>query len=399
MRPLRVVLVMVEPPLPFGNAAGRWYYVLLKGLVERGHRVTAYAACTHRHDAEAAHALFPAPGYDLRTFPVGTGGGLRSKFRTIRRPYSYLFNADFRRDLQATLTTGFDVLHLEHVWSGWLGLDHQAKSVLQVHYLARIDLPGTRAMDPIRLAMTLRTEAKLIRSYPNIITLTPRLSAEVATINPSARVDTVPLGIDSALYPFDNAPPPFRRPTVGLIGSFNWQPSLVAAERLLTRLWPPIARQVPGARLQVVGRKAKAALSKYADVPGLEIFEDVPDPFPYFRSTDVLLYAPTRGSGMKVKVLEAFAIGTPVVTNGEGIEGLPAEDGIHAGIADDDAGLIARTVALLRDADRRQAHRVEARALVEAHCGPGPTVDAVEAVHARIAAGTAINSGGPPSSR
>ncbi len=385
MTPIRIVLTMVEPPLPFGNAPARWYYVLLRGLVARGHRVTAYAACTNPTDADAAHALFPSSDFDLRTFPVGTGGGLRSKLRTVRRPYSYMFNQDFQRSLRAELAKGFDVLHLEQVWSGWLGLNHVAKSVLQVQYLARIDLPGTRAMDPIRLAMTLRAEAKLIRAFANITTLSPRLSAEVAAINPTARVDTVPLGIDTSLYRFDPAPPPARRPTVGLIGSFNWQPSLVAAERLLTRLWPEIARQVPGVRLQVVGRKAKSALLKYADVPGLEIFEDVPDPFPYFRSTDVLLYAPTRGSGMKVKVLEAFAIGTPVVTNGEGVEGLPAEDGIHAGIADDDAGLIARTVGLLRDADRRHAYRTAARSLVESHCGPGPTVDAIEAVHARVA--------------
>jgi len=35
---------MVEAPVPFGNAAARWYYVLLRELVARGHRVTAFAA-------------------------------------------------------------------------------------------------------------------------------------------------------------------------------------------------------------------------------------------------------------------------------------------------------------------------------------------------------------------
>ena len=61
MRPLRVVLVMVEPPLPFGTAAARWYYVLLRGLVQRGHRVTAFAVCSNPADVERAASIFPAP--------------------------------------------------------------------------------------------------------------------------------------------------------------------------------------------------------------------------------------------------------------------------------------------------------------------------------------------------
>ena len=88
---------------------------------------------------------------------------------------------------------------------------------------------------------------------------------------------------------------------------------------------------------------------------------------------------------MKVKVLEAFALGTPVVTNAEGIEGLPALDGVQAGVGAVDAGLIDRAVALLRDPALRASRRVAARALLESHCGPGPTVDAVEAVHESVA--------------
>jgi hypothetical protein len=43
---MRIIIVMQEPPLPFGSAPSRWYYVLLKTLVERGHNVSAFATCT-----------------------------------------------------------------------------------------------------------------------------------------------------------------------------------------------------------------------------------------------------------------------------------------------------------------------------------------------------------------
>jgi glycosyltransferase involved in cell wall biosynthesis len=385
----RVVLVMIEPPLPFGNASARWFYVLLRGLVARGHRVAAFAACSKPGEAEEARALFPAPDFDLRTYPFPPGGGAASKWRTLRRPFSYMFGPDLRRDLDAELARGYDVLQLEHLWSGWLGLRHVGRAVVNVHYLTRIDLADAAAPGPLgrlRHRRMLDAETQLLRSYPRLTTFSPRLTEVVAAINPRAEVSTVPLGIDASLYPFeaDGAP---RPPTLGLIGSFTWRPSLDAAERLLARLWPEIRRQVPDARLLVVGRAAKSALSRFLDAPGLEVAEDVPDTIPYFRAIDALLYAPPRGSGMKVKVLEAFALGTPVVTNAEGVEGLPAVDGVHAGVAEDDAGLVERAVALLRNPALRHSRRLAARALLESHCGPGPTVDAVEAVHASIAAG------------
>src|SRR5947209_7348200 len=110
MAPRRIVMAMIEPTLPFGNAAARWYYVLLKGLVERGHEVTAFAACSKAREIGEARALFPAPDYDLRLYPIPEGGGLASKWRTLRRPYSYMFSPELRRDLDAELAQGYDFI-------------------------------------------------------------------------------------------------------------------------------------------------------------------------------------------------------------------------------------------------------------------------------------------------
>jgi len=84
---------------------------------------------------------------------------------------------------------------------------------------------------------------------------------------------------------------------------------------------------------------------------------------------------------MKIKVLEAFGYGVPVVTTSEGVEGLPAIDGVHAGVCEDDAGLIQRTVELLKNVESQNRQRSAARQLLELHCGPKPTVDAIEAIY------------------
>jgi polysaccharide biosynthesis protein PslH len=387
LTPLRILLVLQDPPLPFGNAAARWYHVLLRGLVERGHRVTAFAVCDDAGQAREAAGLFPAPQFDLRLYRTPPRSGWRSKVETAARPYSYLFGPDFRRDLAAELAAGVDVLHLEQLWSGWLGLGHADRALLHIHYLFRIDLadrPAASTADRLIRIATRRAEGRLLRRFPTITTLTPRLTEEVRRISPASEVATVPLGMDLSLYPFAPEAPARPAPVVGLIGSFTWQPTYSAGVRLLSRLWPEIRRRVPEARLQVVGRRARAALDGLASGPGVAVFEDVPDAVPYFQGTDVLLYAPSRGSGMKVKVLEAFALGVPVVTTAEGVEGLPAEDRVHAGIHEDDAGLVERTVELLRDPGRRHRQRLAARRLLEAHCAPATALDALEAVYGRM---------------
>jgi glycosyltransferase involved in cell wall biosynthesis len=203
-------------------------------------------------------------------------------------------------------------------------------------------------------------------------------------------VTVVPLGVDPQQYDFVPDERRANDTVVSVIGTMDWYPTRSAAERLLTRLWPEIKRRVPSARAQIVGWNARSALAKFAGMPDVTIEENVPDIRPCFEQTSVLLYAPIRGSGMKIKILEAMGFGTPIVTTGEGVEGLPAEDGVHVGLCEDDAGLIERTVALLNNRQKQNEQRRAARALLESHCNPDATVAAIERIYERmLAVGTA----------
>ena len=133
-------------------------------------------------------------------------------------------------------------------------------------------------------------------------------------MNPAAEVATVPVGIDPGLYPYIPDDRRTGEPVVSVIGNMGWYPTHSAAVRLLTRLWPEVKKRVPAARLQLVGWGARSALKDYLALPDVTVEENVPDTRPYFERTAVLLYAPGRGSGMKIKILEALGYGVPVVT-------------------------------------------------------------------------------------
>jgi glycosyltransferase involved in cell wall biosynthesis len=315
-------------------------------------------------------------------------GGLGRKVESLLHPMSYLFTDAFARALSTELDRGYDVLHLEQLWGVRIGPADHSRTLVNVQYLFDIDRRGEvppALKDRVLRQTMLRAERDLLKRSSNISAFSQRLIDRVAAINPGSTRFVVPLGVDTSLYEFAGMAR-HDRPTLGLIGSFSWGPTLEAGRRLLSTLWPAIKQRVPDARLMLVGRQAASMLGRESG-DDVVVHQDVPDARPYFGELDVLLYAPPVGSGMKVKVLEAFALGTPVVTNEEGIEGIPAKDGVHVGIGTTDEDLVQRAVELLRDATRRDAYRRSARVLLETHCSPDVTLTRLERIYDSICNG------------
>jgi polysaccharide biosynthesis protein PslH len=380
VKSLRIVLVLTAAPLAFGSAAGRWFSVMLRGLPARGHRLTTFVPCGSQKEMEDVRRLFPSPAYDVRCFEYARLGNVASKLAAYRRPQSYIFSRDFQGALDRELAIPYDVLQFESQWCGWLAPSHRARTIVNLLDLFRVDCAGQRPAalrDRLRFDRTWNAEAQLLRSFSWIAPLSSEMRNEVQSLNPEATFRVVPLGMELANYPF-NSIPSGGDPIVTLIGTFDWLPTRMAADRLLARLWPAIRTRVPRAQLHLVGRNVRAAVG---DQLGITIFENVPDIIPYFRKASVLLYAPERGSGMKVKVLESFALGLPVVTTKAGVEGIPAVDGIHAGISEDDNGLIERCVALLENREAQIRQRANARDLLEKTCAADVALDALEALY------------------
>jgi polysaccharide biosynthesis protein PslH len=381
---LNVLVVSTEAPDPFGNAVGRWYYVLAKGLGERGHRVRWLAACSNQLYAERARARLGHSGIDLRLYPYPTRTLLRRKWETLRRPYSYLFSSHLEQDVKLEMEKGYDVLDLEHTWTGWLGIG-APRALLSVLALAIIDSPvsvSNSVMGLVGGALMKRTERRLISRFSAIRVLTPSDARIVHGLNHQAQIFTIPLAIDPSLYPFQVEGPP--TPTVGLIGSMDWQPTFSAAVRLLTSVWPRVRANRKGTRLLIAGWGARRSLARFVDTPDVTILEDLPDSEPYFRKLSVLAYPAGAGSGMKVKILEAMAYGVPVVTTSKGIEGIDAVDGVHAFLSDDDDAFAKKIVSLLETNGAGLEMRVAARRLLEDRYSPSHVIPQIEDLYRKI---------------
>jgi glycosyltransferase involved in cell wall biosynthesis len=105
---------------------------------------------------------------------------------------------------------------------------------------------------------------------------------------------------------------------------------------------------VPGARLSVIGREPPD-LGADAVQQGIDVLGRVPDVRPEVLRASVFV-APTRiGSGIRVKTIEALALGRAVVATPLGCAGIDVRAGEHLLVAEDPEAIADAIVALLRD--------------------------------------------------
>ncbi len=138
--------------------------------------------------------------------------------------------------------------------------------------------------------------------------------------------------------------------TILFPASFAYPPNAAAADFLIAEIFPPIARRLPGARLQLAGCWPTAAMREAARADRrIEVTGAVADMRPFFRDASLLIAPLTMGSGTRLKIIEAFAAGIPVVSTPKGCEGLAVTDGIHLLLGDSGGALVEAILRLHRD--------------------------------------------------
>lgn len=160
---------------------------------------------------------------------------------------------------------------------------------------------------------------------------------------------------------------PADRPPVALFfGNLGYFHNVAPARLAALDVLPLLRRAVPGASLRIAGARPAAQVAELGRLDGVEVAPDVPSMAAELHRAAVALVPASSGSGIKNKVLEAFAAGTPVVTNASGIDGVVgARDGEHYLAAEGPDAMAEATARLLADPDERVRLATAARALVE----------------------------------
>jgi len=211
-----------------------------------------------------------------------------------------------------------------------------------------------------------RTERRYVELADYVLTVSENDRAVFRQYVPANRIAVIPTGVDTDY--FQPSPEPEQPATTVFTGSMDWMPNEDAVTFFTGEILPRIRREIPEAAFWAVGRRPSRRLEALAS-DHILVTGDVPDIRPYLAEAAVCVVPLRSGSGTRIKIFEAMAMGKAVVSTTLGAEGLPVQHNENIILADAPAAFARAVVELLRDPQRRSELGRAARELVAFNYG------------------------------
>lgn len=271
----------------------------------------------------------------------------------------------------------FDVIQIEdsHMsfYLDYLPKSIRAKTFLTFHDVNFYKHEKMNRVEPKRIRK-LRTwlHGRMMRAwepfqaqrFSHCITMSQFDKELLLAANPGLKITVLPNGVDTHLY----APLLFPETTNRLIfvGNMAYRPNIDAVTYFCHRIYPIIKAQYPKTEFWIVGKDpAPDVVSLTGN--GVHVTGRVKNLVPFYNDSMMCVIPLRAGGGTRLKILEAMALGRPVVTTTIGCEGLEARNGEHLFVADTPELFAEYTLGLLKNKRQWLEITRRARALVVEH--------------------------------
>jgi len=224
---------------------------------------------------------------------------------------------------------------------------HNVESEIWRRYAETEPNPVMRSIYGLEFRKMVRYESETVRRFQHVIAVSHHDRDLMSRWTDSSRISVVPTGVDVTQYrpdPDQN----FASPIVIFVGAMDWDPNVDAMEYFCKKVWPLILRQVPGARLRIVGKNPKRRVGALAS-ESIEVMGRVESVADQLRQAAVVVVPLRIGGGTRLKIYEAMAAGRAVVSTSIGAEGLDVQDGSDIVLADSEEAFSRAVIMLLQD--------------------------------------------------
>jgi sugar transferase (PEP-CTERM/EpsH1 system associated) len=229
-----------------------------------------------------------------------------------------------------------------------------------------------------------RYEAQVCHVADQVLAVSDVDAAMLQKLVPGLDVAVVPNGVDTLTYRPEFASLEPRMPEGALVftGTMDFRPNVDAVLWFARQVMPRVRAEAPEVHFFVVGQRPHRRLDSLQSDPAITLTGWVKDPRPYIAQAAVYV-APLRiGGGTRLKLLEAMAMGRPVVATSLGAEGYPVTDGRELLLADTPEDFATTVLALLRAPEWRAELGQAGRRFVEQRYDWQAIVPRLEAVYA-----------------
>lgn len=367
----RFLQLTSKPPYPptDGGAIGNAYFLeMVQAMGWQAHGLTM-STYKHPHDPN-----YPTP-VSLTAVPVDTRPTPQGAFRNLfsREPYHVLrFRSRAYERALAQLLETFkpDIIQVE---SPYLTPYVEKVPVPKVYRLHNIESQiwarhaeeqrwFLRPYFRLQAARIARYERQILQEYDGLLPISDKEADFVRESGYEGRMAVFPFGI--AVERYEASPLGQSAPRIGFIGGLDWLPNQQGIVWFLEKVWRRFRRHHPEAHLSIAGRNTPGWLYRYAD-SHTHILGEVSDARAFFQAHEIFVVPLFSGSGIRIKLIEAFATGRAIVATSVAAESLVYEEGQHLFIADTAEDFQEALSTLYGDAALRQRMGQAARHLAE----------------------------------
>lgn len=368
---MRILYVTPRQFWPFNTGARLRDYHFARALGSRADLTLAYyrAAGESEVNSEAApfcaaiHAVPPPDRYTpwklvrglVGRYPVTvlnyTTGAMRATLERIASgPPFDLIHLDGLQlaAFEPMLRRAFPRAPVVYNW-------HNIDSELMLRYSGQPDLAEPRAWYARLTAARIRSlEDRLLAQSWGHLVCSEREKEILRKRQPGCRVEVIENGVDTAHFAARGEGAKSR---ILFVGSMDYHANIEAAEWFTDHVWPSVRRHFPHLGFTIAGARPTEAIRALARIDGIEVTGTVPDLRPYYESAVAAVVPLWTGSGTRLKILEAMAASTPVVSTSIGAEGLEIDPGRNIAIANEPDQWLPALQTLINspEAARRQA--------------------------------------------
>jgi len=338
---MKILLLANKLPFPPRDGGSIATLQMLLGLQQTGNELCCLAMNTHKHSFPmkkipshlSSKIRFLGVDLDTRIRPLP----LIINLLFSKKPYiAQRFNKPaFRRTLRRLLQEEtFDIIQLEGPYLASYLSDIRRNSTarvsLRAHNLEYLiwQRMASNQISPLKkwyLSLLSRRLKKYELNLASQVDCLVPISKQDELYFRKEKVDTPMLTIATGLN-LDEYP--MRKDasfsTLFFIGALDWLPNQEGLTWFLDRVFNQLIKEAPGIHLHVAGRNAPAGFLGKLEHPHITFHGEVEDAREFMQAYGIMVAPLFSGSGIRIKILEAMALGLPVVTTSTGIEGIPA---------------------------------------------------------------------------
>lgn len=206
-----------------------------------------------------------------------------------------------------------------------------------------------------------RLETRLMTLCDAHVVVSEREKVKLLERNSQANITVIPNGVDTAAFAYRETSSPGT--TLLFVGSMDYHANIDAALWFAQSVWPAISRHFPTLEFEIVGRSPGREIWMLASAK-IHVTGTVEDVRPFYAKALAVVVPLRVGAGTRLKILEAMALGVPVISTTLGAEGIAVEDGKNILLADTEQQMVDALERIANDCSFRRRLTGAARELV-----------------------------------